>query len=42
VHKSLRDSDADAGCYWIMRMLSAGEDPLYIVRRLIRFAAEDI
>lgn len=42
VHKSLRDSDADAACYWIMRMLDAWEDPLYIIRRLIRFAAEDI
>lgn len=42
VHKSLRDSDVDASCYWIQRMLSAGEDPLYIVRRLMRFASEDI
>lgn len=42
VHKSLRSSNATAGVYWIMRMLQAGEDPLYVVRRLIRFASEDI
>lgn len=42
MHKSLRDSDADAACYWIQRMLSGWEDPLYICRRLIRFASEDI
>jgi putative ATPase len=42
VHKSLRDSDADAGVYWITRMLQAGDDPLYIARRLLRFASEDI
>lgn len=42
VHKSLRDSDGDAACYWIQRMLQWGEDPLYICRRLIRFASEDI
>jgi putative ATPase len=42
VHKSLRDSDGDAACYWIQRMLVGGEDPLYIVRRLLRFASEDI
>lgn len=42
VHKSLRDSDADWACYWIGRMLYSWEDPLYIVRRLIRFASEDI
>lgn len=42
VHKSLRSSNATAGVYWIMRMLQAGEDPLYIARRLIRFASEDI
>lgn len=42
VHKSLRDSDGDAACYRIMRMLQWGEDPLYICRRLIRFASEDI
>lgn len=42
VHKSLRDSDPDAGVYWIARMLSAGDDPLYIARRLLRFASEDV
>jgi len=42
VHKSLRSSNPSAGVYWVMRMLEAGEDPLYIVRRLIRFASEDI
>lgn len=42
VHKSLRSSNASAAVYWITRMLQAGEDPLYIVRRLIRFASEDI
>ena len=42
VHKSIRDGDADAACYWIQRMLSGGEDPLYVVRRLMRLAAEDI
>jgi putative ATPase len=42
LHKSLRGSDPDAGLYWLARMLEAGEDPLYIVRRLIRFASEDI
>ncbi len=42
LHKSLRGSDADAGLYWLARMLTAGEDPLYIVRRLVRFAVEDI
>ncbi len=42
IHKSLRDSDADAACYWIQRMLVGWEDPLYIARRLIRFASEDI
>lgn len=42
LHKSLRGSDADAALYWMMRMFVAGEDPLYIARRLIRFAAEDI
>ena len=42
VHKSLRDSDGDAACYWIQRMLVGGEDPLYIVRRLLRFSSEDI
>ena len=42
IHKSLRDSDGDAACYWIQRMLMGGEDPLYICRRLMRFASEDI
>jgi putative ATPase len=42
LHKSLRGSDADAALYWANRMLTAGEDPLYIMRRLIRFASEDI
>lgn len=42
VHKSLRDSDGDAACYWIQRMLVGGEDPLYVARRLLRFASEDI
>ncbi len=42
LHKSLRNSDVDASLYWLVRMLAAGEDPLYIVRRLIRFASEDI
>ena len=42
LHKSLRGSDADAGLYWLARMLVAGEDPRYIVRRLTRFAVEDI
>ena len=42
LHKSLRDSDPDGGCYWLGRMLASGEDPLYILRRLIRFASEDI
>ncbi len=42
VHKSLRSSNATAGVYWITRMLNGGEDPLYIVRRLIRFSSEDI
>ena len=42
VHKSLRDSDPHAACYWIQRMLVAWEDPLYIARRLLRFASEDI
>ncbi|KKR06174.1 MAG: recombination factor protein RarA [candidate division WS6 bacterium GW2011_GWF2_39_15] len=42
VHKSLRSSNADAACYWIIRMLEGGEDPLYIARRMVRFAAEDI
>ncbi len=42
LHKSLRGSDADAALYWLARMLEAGEDPLYIARRLVRFASEDI
>ncbi|GAC1356992.1 MAG: replication-associated recombination protein A [Ktedonobacteraceae bacterium] len=42
LHKSLRGSDPDASLYWLARMLEAGEDPLYIVRRLIRFASEDV
>lgn len=41
-HKSLRGSDPDAALYWLGRMLEAGEDPLYIARRMIRFASEDI
>lgn len=42
LHKSLRGSDANAALYWLGRMLEAGEDPLYVARRLIRFASEDI
>lgn len=42
LHKSLRGSDPDASLYWLARMIEAGEDPLYIVRRLIRFASEDV
>ncbi len=42
LHKSMRGSDADASIYWLTRMLAAGEDPLYIARRVIRFASEDI
>lgn len=42
LHKSLRGSDADAALYWLARMLEAGEEPLYIARRLVRFASEDI
>ena len=42
LHKSLRNSDVDAALYWLARMLEAGEDPLYIVRRLVRFASEDV
>jgi len=42
LHKSMRDSDPDGAVYWMMRMLEAGDDPLYIARRLIRFASEDI
>ena len=42
LHKSLRDSDPDAAIYWLTRMLEAGEDRLYIARRLVRFASEDV
>jgi putative ATPase len=42
LHKSIRNSDADAAVYWLARMLEAGEDPLYIARRLVRFASEDV
>ena len=42
LHKSLRGSDCDAALYWLARMLAGGEDPLYIARRLVRFASEDI
>lgn len=42
LHKSMRGSDVDAALYWLGRMLEAGEDPLYIARRLVRFASEDI
>jgi len=42
LHKSMRGNDADAALYWLGRMLEAGEDPIYIVRRLVRFASEDI
>ncbi|MDH7498876.1 MAG: replication-associated recombination protein A [candidate division NC10 bacterium] len=42
LHKSLRGSDPDAALYWLGRMLAAGEDPLYLARRMIRFASEDI
>lgn len=42
LHKSLRGSDVDAALYWTARMLAGGEDPLYILRRLVRFAAEDV
>ncbi|PKN37125.1 MAG: AAA family ATPase [Deltaproteobacteria bacterium HGW-Deltaproteobacteria-2] len=42
LHKSLRGSDPDAALYWLGRMLAAGEDPLYIARRMIRFASEDV
>ena len=41
-HKSLRGSDPDAALYWLTRMMSAGEDPLYILRRMVRFAVEDV
>ena len=42
LHKSVRNSDADAALYWLVRMLESGEDPLYIARRLVRMASEDI
>jgi putative ATPase len=42
LHKSMRDSDPDASLYWLAMMLEAGEDPLYIARRMIRFASEDV
>jgi len=42
LHKSMRNSDADASVYWLARMLEAGEDPLYVARRVVRFASEDI
>jgi len=42
LHKSLRDSDPDGALYWLGRMLDAGEDPLYVARRLVRFASEDV
>ncbi len=42
LHKSLRGSDTDAALYWTARMLAGGEDPLYLLRRLVRFAAEDV
>lgn len=42
LHKSLRGSDPDAGVYWLARMLERGDDPLYVARRLVRFATEDV
>jgi putative ATPase len=42
LHKSMRNSDPDASVYWLARMLESGEDPLYVARRLVRFASEDI
>ena len=42
LHKSMRNSDPDAAVYWLARMLEAGEDPLYVARRIVRFASEDI
>jgi len=42
LHKSMRESDADAAIYWLARMLQGGEEPLYIARRLVRFASEDV
>ncbi|ETJ45350.1 Recombination factor protein RarA, partial [human gut metagenome] len=42
LHKSMRGSDPDAALYWLARMLGGGEDPLYVARRLVRFASEDV
>ena len=42
LHKSIRNSDVDASLYWLARMLEAGEQPLYVARRLVRFASEDV
>ena len=42
LHKSMRNSDPDAAVYWLVRMLEAGEDPLYVARRIVRFASEDV
>jgi len=42
LHKSMRNSDVDAAVYWLARMLEAGEDPLYVARRVVRFASEDV
>ncbi|MBR0081830.1 MAG: replication-associated recombination protein A [Clostridia bacterium] len=42
LHKSMRNSDPDAAIYWLARMLEAGEDPLYVARRVVRFASEDV
>ena len=42
LHKSMRNSDPDAAVYWLARMVEAGEDPMYIARRLVRFASEDV
>jgi putative ATPase len=42
LHKSMRNSDADATLYWLCRMLEAGDDPLYVARRIVRFASEDV
>lgn len=42
LHKSMRNSDADAAVYWLARMLEAGENPLYVARRIVRFASEDV
>ena len=42
LHKSMRDSDVDASIYWLLRMVEAGEEPLYLARRIVRFASEDV